>query len=170
MFFIYISIVTWSKPDIVGEGMTFDKVKEQHSIIKSLGLPLGSFAWGVGAGFYKDIERDTLGWAMKTGYSNGAPRIKFSEDKRKRSIPGKVNLIRDLEGNLLVTQHSDDTNNKGIYETIFENGKTKELLDLKEVRDRALNSDIGQRRILLDTDTGVLIDELGKKHLRKNKR
>ena len=48
--------------------------------------------WGIGAGFYNDLTWDTLGWSMKTCYSNGKDRMKCTDTLVKRYIPGKVSL------------------------------------------------------------------------------
>lgn len=48
---------------------------------------------GIGAGFYKHIERDSLGYAMKAAYSDKQNRMKFSEDAIKQSLPDRVALV-----------------------------------------------------------------------------
>jgi nicotinamide phosphoribosyltransferase len=59
--------------------------------------------------FYNYLTRETLGWAMKTAYSNGRNRMKFSENKW--SIPGKVKLVKDYVGKISV--FSEDANIEG---------------------------------------------------------
>jgi nicotinamide phosphoribosyltransferase len=92
--------------------------------------------YGIGAGFYKHIERDTLGWAMKTAFSNGKPRMKFSEDPLKRSTPGRIGIYRDDKGHLVVEEADvlekhPELNN--LFETIYE-------FDGKETYVRPLDS------------------------------
>lgn len=77
---------------IIGEGMNFEKSQEYDAQFKDWGVPVERISYGIGAGFFKDINRDTLGWAMKTAYSNGKDRMKFSDDPIKQSIPGEIIL------------------------------------------------------------------------------
>jgi nicotinic acid phosphoribosyltransferase len=103
---------------IIGEGMSFDVVKDYDSVLKKKGIPLNFVFYGVGGGFYNHINRDYLGWAMKTAYSNGSNRMKFSEVEIKRSIPGKVVLVRDEQNNLIV-DYNVGSNQVDQYVTIY---------------------------------------------------
>lgn len=48
-----------------------NELKSQYNINPDI------LTWGIGAGFYKDLERDTLGWSMKTCFSNGRDTMKY---------------------------------------------------------------------------------------------
>jgi nicotinamide phosphoribosyltransferase len=87
---------------IIGEGMSFRVAREYDRTLYKAGIPLSSVFYGVGAGFYKDIDRDYLGWSMKTAYSNGANRMKFADSTFKQSIPGIVDLLRDGQNDIYV--------------------------------------------------------------------
>ena len=89
---------------ILGEGITFDKIKEWDKWFEEMGVPLDWINYGIGSGFYNHIDRDHLGFAMKTSYSNGGNRMKFSTPF-KRSLPG--NLIPRIERNLVVVGYED---------------------------------------------------------------
>jgi nicotinamide phosphoribosyltransferase len=101
---------------IIGEGMSFDVVKEYDIILESFAIPLDFVFYGMGGGFYNHINRDYLGWAMKTAYSNGANRMKFSEVEIKRSIPGAVGIY-EQDGNLTVGYDVDPEKNQ--YNIIY---------------------------------------------------
>lgn len=100
---------------IIGEGMNFSNVVKYDQFFKKEGVPLSWVNYGIGGGFYNHIDRDYLGWAMKTCYSNGKPRMKFSGDPMKKSIPGDINLIRNHHGNIEV----DFTRDGGLYEDVY---------------------------------------------------
>lgn len=101
---------------IIGEGMTFDKIKEYDAQLIRHAVPLPFVSYGIGAGFYKDIDRDYLGWAMKTARVNGRDVMKFSNDPIKQSIPGEVSLTYMVGGNLCVSQ---PTSVGDLYQTIY---------------------------------------------------
>lgn len=104
---------------IIGEGMSFEQVRQYDEILEQNSIPLAFVSYGVGSGFYGHIGRDTLGWAMKTAYSNGQDRMKFSMDAGKRSIPGEVKVARN-EMNQLVIHAADERGITGLYEVIYE--------------------------------------------------
>jgi len=101
---------------IIGEGMSLEKVKEFDDQLKLKGIPLEFVSYGVGSGYYNDLSRDYLGFAMKTSYSNGKNRMKLTKSNPfKRSIPGCVQLIRNDYGNIEV-----DYTKKGLYKIVYE--------------------------------------------------
>ena len=134
---------------IIGEGMSFDKVKKYDQILRAKGIPLEFMNYGVGSGYYNDLERDTLGFAMKTAYSNGKDRMKLTASNPfKKSIPGCVNIVRE-NGKMVV-----DYTQKGLYQTIYEmdeHSTRPKLLRRKwdDIRKLALSQDISQREIIL---------------------
>lgn len=107
---------------IIGESVTFDRIKEDDQKLVRSGVPYNFVSWGVGAGFYKDLDRDWLGWAMKTSISNGKDRMKFSMDKIKQSIPGNVGLIQHKTeqgtptSNMIITSNIQPND---LYRTIY---------------------------------------------------
>lgn len=86
---------------IIGESMSFANVLRYDRILKLKQIPFNFVNYGIGGGFYNHINRDTLGFAMKTAFSNGKPRMKFGMDEIKRSIPDKVTLIYGADNNLV---------------------------------------------------------------------
>lgn len=107
---------------IIGESMNFHNIKRADRYFKMKGVPLDFISYGVGGGFYNHINRDTLGFAMKTAFSNGKPRMKFGMDEFKRSIPDKVVVFRNEDGLLEVTRERDWLSGADIhslYDTIY---------------------------------------------------
>lgn len=91
---------------IIGEGITLDKIIQCDIHLKELGCELNWINYGMGSGFYKDIDRDYLGFAMKTSYSNGGNRMKFSADKIKESIPGDP-IVSLNNGEMSISYNTD---------------------------------------------------------------
>jgi len=116
---IYGMIKLWDFKNvsmIIGEGMSLEKVKEYDKELTKKKIPLEFMNYGVGSGFYNDLDRDYLGFAMKTAYSNGKDRMKLTvSNPYKRSIPGCVNLIVNNHGYMEV-----EYTQKGLYQTIYE--------------------------------------------------
>jgi len=134
---------------IIGEGMSFRKVREYDDYLRKNGIPLEFMNYGIGAGYYNDIERDTLGFAMKTAYSNGKDRMKLTvSNPYKQSIPGCVNIVK--ENNKMIVDYT----RHGLYQTIYEmdeHSTRPKLIRQKweEIRDLALAQDTSQTVIIL---------------------
>jgi nicotinamide phosphoribosyltransferase len=157
---------------IIGEGMDFEQVKRYDARLETEGVPLAFFAYGVGSGFYNHIDRDTYGWAMKTAYSNGKDRMKFAMVALKRSIPGRVRLVR-AEGELMaVADDEAETIGEDVYETIYKHNGTGEphMMDAgatfwKEVRDRVRVQSPQQQAIKLSAAIERKIAALAEQYL-----
>ncbi len=98
---------------IIGEGMSLPEVKKADHFMVKNNVPLTFVSYGIGAGFYKHIDRDTLGWAMKTCQSSGLPRMKFSENPLKRSIPGRVAVTEEEETNEFIVIQEEELEDEG---------------------------------------------------------
>jgi len=133
---------------IIGEGMSFEKVKKYDKILREKGVPLEFMSYGVGAGYYNDLDRDSLGHAMKTSYSNGADRMKLTvSNPFKQSIPGCVNIIKE-NGKMIV-----DYTRNGLYQTIYE-------MDEHSTRPKTIKQkwgDIAKLALLQDTSQREII-------------
>jgi nicotinic acid phosphoribosyltransferase len=128
---------------LLGEGMSFAAVKEADAFFLCHHIPLSFICYGIGAGFYKTIERDTLGFAMKTAYSNGKPRMKFSENPLKRSIPGAVQLV--FTGTNLMVCQEDETlhsmyRDVYVFTTVLKHYTVCEPTPYLKIRENALES------------------------------
>jgi len=113
MWDLYKDRLNWTM--IIGEGMSYENVVKYDKMLKAHGYPLDKMAFGIGGGFYNHIDRDWLGHAMKTSYSNGAPRMKLTKtNPYKQSIPDVVNIVKDDKGQLMVDYTRD-----GLYWDIY---------------------------------------------------
>lgn len=134
---------------IIGEGMSLEKVKEYDNYLREKKIPLEFMNYGVGAGYYNDFDRDYLGHAMKTAYSNGKDRMKLTvSNPFKRSIPGCVNLIR--ENNKMIVDYT----RSGLYQTIYEmdeHSTRPKIIKRKweDIKELALLQDTSQKEIIL---------------------
>ena len=110
---------------IIGESMSLQNVLRYDRFLKIKQVPLDFVSYGIGGGFYNHITRDTLGFAMKTAYSNGAPRMKFGMDEIKRSIPDKVALIQ-IGGKLIAEREelAEDSILFELYEEVYRHHDT----------------------------------------------
>lgn len=157
---------------ILGEGMDFENAKKADAYFESHGVPLSFIAYGIGGGFYNYMNRDTLGWAMKTAYSNGADRMKFSENPIKRSIPGKVAIIRNDHGDLVVTKEAEVESEECLYETVYYHNGKNELPYIKEyndehwlkVQERGLSTNTEQATVYLSQSIRDEIYDFQKKY------
>jgi nicotinamide phosphoribosyltransferase len=122
------TIAIWCKCDkwnpifIIGEEMNFEKAKEYDKFLEAHNIQLQNMSYGIGGGFYNHLTRDTLGWAMKTAYSNAKNRMKFSANKQ--SIPGKVQVVKDHNGQVVV--FPENVNTQGylqMYMNVYRHNK-----------------------------------------------
>ena len=104
---------------IIGEGMSREIVIDYDNQLKEFGYPLERMVYGIGAGFYKHIDRDYLGHAMKTAFSNHKPRMKLTlTNPFKQSIPNMVNLVME-DGVMTVEYTRDGPEHNGLYYDVF---------------------------------------------------
>jgi len=161
---------------IIGEGMDFEKAKAYDQRLIELGIPVEYLSYGIGSGFYNDLQRDTHGWAMKTAFSNKAPRMKFSADTFKRSIPGNIDVVL-RNGEMTVVPEGQGE--ESLYETVYEYDPSKghkepvytpcnSDADFVKRRDVALKQDqdgrVNQERINLDGDIISLMETFRRKY------
>jgi nicotinamide phosphoribosyltransferase len=154
---------------IVGMDMDFQKAKHYDSQLTISGVPLDFVSYGIGSGFYNDLKRDTLGFSMKTAFSNGRPRMKFSQDAIKQSIPGIIDLIWQEDGMTIFTRKeaqtltSPDYELYKLYNSIYYcDSKRLDMIPVswEETRDWALLQIDNQKQIILSQGIQDLISEI----------
>lgn len=146
---------------IIGEGITFDKIKEYDKYFLEMGCNLNWFNYGMGSGLYNDINRDYLGFAMKTSFSNGENRMKFSADKFKESIPGNINV--SMKESLTVSYDMSWSK----YVTLYENSGISKVYTWAEIKQRAescLTQEL-QEKITISKDVLKEQERLRKKYV-----
>lgn len=155
---------------IIGENMDFENAKKADAYFETHNVPLSFVSYGIGGGFYNYITRDTLGWAMKTAYSNGADRMKFSENPIKRSIPGVVRIVRNDFGDMVVDKESQVA--RGLYQTVYYHDaeSDKPMMKIaddahwKSVQDTALSQSTEQATIYLSEEIRDEVTKFQKKY------
>jgi nicotinamide phosphoribosyltransferase len=138
---------------IIGDSVTFDSAKKSDEAWEKLGHSCDLLTWGIGAGFYKDLERDTLGWSMKTCFSNKKDRMKYTDTPIKRSIPGKVTLQRK-DRRVIVYPQTQTQNDDSDYVVL--NQATP--LTFKEIKENTNIQDTTQNEIILSHDLQAKIE------------
>lgn len=104
---------------IIGEGMSLDRMMKSDARFEAQGVALNFINYGYGGANYADMTRDTLGWALKTCYSNKADRMKFGMTRLKQSTPGFVDVdYNPKSGNMTIVPEFETDNS--LYDTIFE--------------------------------------------------
>lgn len=150
---------------IIGEGMSLEKVKEYDDILRRRKIPLKFMSYGVGSGYYNDLARDYLGFAMKTAYSNGKNRMKLTKSNPfKRSIPGCVNIVKE-DNNLVV-----DYTQKGLYEIVYEMDERSSRpkvnkLSWDDIKLNTLTINPYQKEIILSSTVKANIKEFERRYL-----
>lgn len=160
---------------IIGEGMDFENVKKADAYFEQHGVPLNFVSYGVGGGFYNYINRDTLGWAMKTAFSNGKSRMKFSENPIKRSIPSAVGIYRNEYGDMIVGKEESVQEDQNLYEIIYFHTHTVDKPYMKEyndahwqsVQELGLSQSTEQATIYLSDEIRAEIGEFQKRYRNK---
>ncbi len=159
----------WSM--IIGEGMSRQKVEEFDKRLLEGGFPLEKMSYGIGSGYYKHIDRDYLGHAMKTAFSNHKPRMKLTIlNPFKQSIPNMVNLIM-VDGKMTVEYTRDGPDHNALYYDVFHyderSSKPKyERLDWLDIQQRAmsnLDKDL-QEGIVLSPAVEISINEFKERY------
>lgn len=102
---------------IIGEGINMSVIEDFDRFLIENKIPLERVFYGIGAGFYKHLDRDYLGHAMKTAYSNGKPRMKISTPF-KTSIPNTVNLVYE-DGKMMVDYTRDGSDHNSLYYDVY---------------------------------------------------
>lgn len=151
---------------IIGESMSLTAAKQADAYFQEYNVPLTFVSYGIGSGFYKHIERDSCGYAMKTAFSNNHNRMKFSQDPIKRSIPGKVALFYNAERNLCVGFEDDVQIDHNLYVDIYNHkAKAVPVPALTEIRQTALSQSHHQELIEISANIMHEIERFSKQYL-----
>lgn len=108
---------------IIGDDMNLERVKYFDSELLKAGFNPNDMTYGIGSGYYNHIDRNFLGFSMKTAFSNNKPRMKFSASG-KISLPGRVRLAYDENIRMKVypynsAKQNDDDTVPNLYEIVY---------------------------------------------------
>ena len=151
---------------IIGEDMSYENMVKADAFFEEKNVPLNFISYGIGGGFYNYVNRDTLGHAMKTSYSNNKNRMKFSSVPIKRSIPGVVSPYYTEGGDLRI-RYEKEVGEENAYEVIYHHEAGYETPEFKTdgpehweaVRDLALTQTMEQHIIYMDDEIRDEVEE-----------
>jgi nicotinamide phosphoribosyltransferase len=125
---------------IYGDSITLARQKAILEGLKAKGFSSFNVVLGIGSFTYEYVTRDTYGFAMKATYGevNGEARNIFkdpkTDDGTKKSAKGLL-AVHDNNGTLLLKDEcSWADSDKGLLQTVFENGKLTNEQSLAEIR------------------------------------
>ncbi|WP_108801711.1 nicotinate phosphoribosyltransferase [Aquimarina sp. Aq107] len=129
---------------IYGDSITIDRATQICERLKEKGFASTNVVLGIGSFTYQYNTRDTFGFAMKATYVevNGEGREIFkdpiTDDGTKKSAKGLMQLNKSNGEIILKDQCTKEEETKGLFETVFKDGRL--ILDesLSEIRKRML--------------------------------
>ena len=127
---------------IQGDGVNPVSIETILKRLKEKGWSAENIAFGMGGALLqKDVERDTMKWAMKANATKRADDPIWYDvfkdpitDKGKRSKTGIQALIKTKSGFQSVRKDSLDDHEDDLLETVWENGTLKRDQSLAEIR------------------------------------
>lgn len=125
---------------IQGDGINPVSLQSILDAIMQAGFSADNVAFGMGGGLLQQVDRDTLGWAMKASAAQvaGEWRDVYKDpvtSKAKRSKRGRLALVKVKEG--VETIRLDELNGrKNLLQPVFRNGKLLREDTLGKVRER----------------------------------
>lgn len=146
---------------IYGDSITPDRQRQIYERLAAKGFAATNIVLGVGSFTYQYNTRDTLGFAAKGAWfeveeeffaspeslepgvrtkSYNIYKDPVTDDGTKKSLKGLLCVTRNEKGEIIVLQECDsDTENSGLLQVIYENGKFYNQCTLEDVRKRLLN-------------------------------
>lgn len=126
---------------IYGDGMYFERYADILETMKSMGYANTNLVIGIGGLLLQQHNRDDLGFAFKATAAkiNGEWTELFKDPKTdtgKRSHKGFMKLVEENGEYKTVDQVTEEEENEGALELVFENGKVTREVTLQEIRER----------------------------------
>lgn len=125
---------------IQGDGINPVSLQKILDAIMQAGFSAENLAFGMGGGLLQQVDRDTLGWAMKASAAQvaGEWRDVYKDpitSKAKRSKRGRLALVKGSEG--IETIRLEDLNGReNLLEPVYRNGKLLREDTLTDIRAR----------------------------------
>lgn len=130
---------------IYGDSITLELATEICKRLEQKGFASTNVVYGIGSYTYTYKTRDSLGFAIKASYAvvNGEERMLFknpkTDDGTKKSLRGKVRVVKDDLGNIkvidgLLQKEYLELENQDILEDVFVNGKLVREQTFSEIR------------------------------------
>ncbi len=125
---------------IYGDGMYFERVEKILNNLQEMGYATTNIIFGIGGLLLQNHSRDDMGFAIKATYSevNGISQELEKDpitDSKKKSHKGLIQLIK--KNNEFITIDQQQTEDGGLLQTVFENGKIIKSYTLNQIRENA---------------------------------
>lgn len=130
---------------IYGDSITLERAEQICARLEAKGFASTNVVLGIGSYTYNYNTRDTLGIAIKSTYCevNGEKREIFkdpiTDNGTKKSARGLLSVIFEDGNYKLLDRCSEEQENSGCLELVFENGKLLKETSLSEIRNRLNN-------------------------------
>lgn len=144
---------------IYGDAINLDRFDEINTRLEAKGFASTNWVAGVGSFTYQFNTRDTFGFAVKATYieimtptgekdsvynqdlykTEGKDIFKDpkTDDGTKKSAKGLLCVLKNSAGEIYLKDKVDwETEERGLLQTIFENGKFSNVTTLTEIRER----------------------------------
>lgn len=130
---------------IQGDGINRDSIKLILKTLLDAGYSATNIAFGMGGALLQHHNRDTQKFAMKCSqiYRNGKSVLVYKDpvtDPGKKSMPGRLDLIRDHNGDFKTVTLADGqiAHKDSVMRTVYENGKLLIDESFDDIRGRAI--------------------------------
>jgi nicotinamide phosphoribosyltransferase len=127
---------------IYGDSITLERAEQIMDRLADKGFASGNVVLGIGSFTYQYNTRDTFGMAVKATYGvvDGVPRNVFkdpiTDDGTKKSATGLLRVELENGEYVLYDKQTPEQEKGGELQTIFLNGKARNLTTLAEIRAR----------------------------------
>ncbi|ELA09038.1 nicotinate phosphoribosyltransferase [Moraxella macacae 0408225] len=127
---------------IQGDGINPSSIGKIIDAVLEAGFSLDNLAFGMGGGLLQQVNRDTLGWAMKTSSArvDGYWRDVYKDpitSVSKRSKRGRLALVHH-QGSYMTVREDELAEHNNLLQDVFLNGELLIDDDLTVIRERAL--------------------------------
>lgn len=124
---------------IYGDSITLERAQRILEGLKRKGFASSNIVFGVGSYTYTYVTRDTYGFAVKSTYGeiNGVAQEIYKDPVTDSGIKkSAVGLIRVNEDGSYSDKQTDEQENSGLLQTVFEDGKLLVDQNLSDIRNR----------------------------------
>ena len=151
---------------IYGDSITLDRQIQIYERLAAKGFASTNIVLGIGSYTYQMNTRDTLGFAAKGAWFEVETHVAdevwekigydiykdpVTDDGTKKSLKGMVAVFEDENGEHYVkTQCTQEEEETGILQVIYENGKLYNLVSLSEIRSK-VNDLCNKKSLVFET-------------------
>lgn len=127
---------------IQGDGINPVSLQKIIDAVIEAGFSIDNLAFGMGGGLLQQVDRDTLGWAMKASAARvaGEWRDVYKDpitSRAKRSKRGRLAVVQDASGQIDTIREDELAGRDNLLRPVFRNGQLLVQDDLLTIRARA---------------------------------